>query len=88
MIGHCIHALHRVATRNANTGFHNRNARTSLLANTWLFCRVVPTVVGCNVPQQRGRTVVERYGTALVHNRAPSAAAHTQHMSCLAHACA
>ena len=88
MIGHCIHALHRVATRNANAGFYNRHTRASLLTNTWLFCWVVPTVVGRNVPQQRGRTVVERYRAALVYNRAPSAAAHTQHVSCLAHTCA
>ena len=71
MVGNCVHALHSIATWNAQSRFDNRNTGTARLSHTWFVCRVVPTVVCGHVPIECVDFFVHADCSAFIPNGVP-----------------
>ena len=80
VVGHCIHTLNSIATRNTQSRFNNRNTCATSLANTWLFGWVMPAIICRHIPIECFVLFVHADCSALIHNCVPATCANSHDM--------
>jgi hypothetical protein len=85
MIRNAIHTLDDITGWHTYPGIDDWHSGFTLLANGCFTSRVVPAIIGGNVPLEGRRPVIWLNPAPLVNHRRPCAATHPNHMALAAH---